>query len=185
MYQKSVLSAGVGVDFFEQADFFRVLEMAQQDLTVIYYRAGAEVARAENVGAGFAEKSERGFDRVRVSSVLGGSLAFVTRLGNEVRYDTPPTGAITIVQATAITQAAVLVGVTAVLLAAASAARKSIRVFNAGAADVYLGSSGVTMVNGAVRLKSGDIWIEDDAAAAGWYGISGTAGQDVRVQEVV
>lgn len=185
MYQRLTLQAGVGVEFNEQGDFFRVMKMPQQDLVVIFYRMGAEVARAENVGSGFAEKAPQGFDKIRLSSAIGGVLDFVTRLGSEVRYDTPPNGAVVITQGTAVSQAAVVVGVAAVMLASANGDRKSVRVFNNGAADIYLGSGGVTTANGAVRLKPGDVWVEDDGAAAAWYGISGTAGQDVRVQEVV
>lgn len=185
MYQKLALQAGQAAEFVEQADFFRVMKMSQADLTVIFYRMGAEIARAENVGSGFAERAPEGFDKLRLVSAVGGTLEYVTRIGHEVRYDTPPNGAVVITQGSLVSQSAITVGVAAAPLAAVNGDRKSLRVFNNGAADVYLGGAGVTTANGAVRLKSGDTWVEDDGAAAAWYGISGTAGQDVRVQEIV
>lgn len=78
----------------------------------------------------------------------------------------------------------VVVGVAATVLLAASATRKTARFYNGGAVDVYLGGAGVTTANGALKIPAGSAWVEDNAAGAAWYGISGTAGQSVRIQEV-
>lgn len=59
---------------------------------------------------------------------------------------------------------------------------KRLRVKNASAsARVALGGSAVTLANAAIILEPGDVWAEDDAAGAGWYAVSDTAGADVRV----
>jgi hypothetical protein len=87
--------------------------------------------------------------------------------------------------ATLTAPAAVSVGVAATALVAADATRRSVRFFNAGTVAVYLGPAGVTTANGAVMINPQQLWIETEAAAAAWYGISGTAGQSVRIQEVL
>ncbi len=92
MFQRFTLSAGVAVEFTEEADFFRVLEAAPTDLTLIFYAAGREVGRAENIEAGYAEKFAQPFDKVRISSATGGLIEFVQRLGSNVSYDKAPTG---------------------------------------------------------------------------------------------
>lgn len=96
MYQNLTLAAGVAVEFQEAADFFRLMSAPTTDISVIFYAAGKEVARAENVGAGYAEKTGIVFDKVRIVSTAGGNVGFVSRLGNEVRYDTPPNGNVTV-----------------------------------------------------------------------------------------
>lgn len=94
MYQSQNFAAGVPLEFQDAADFLRILEAPTDDLTLIFYRGGAEVARAENVGAGYAEKFSQQFDKLRISSAAGGVIEFVTRLGAQVNYDKPPTGTI-------------------------------------------------------------------------------------------
>lgn len=78
----------------------------------------------------------------------------------------------------------VSVGTNATSLVAASTTRRCVRFFNAGTADVYIGGSGITTANGAIKLAAGQGWSETDAPGAAWYGISGTAGQSVRIQEL-
>lgn len=95
MYQSQNFSAGVALEFQEPADFIRLLETPANDLTLIFYRNGAEVARASNVGEGYAERFAVPFDKVRISTEGGGLVEFVTRLGAQVAYDKPPTGSIT------------------------------------------------------------------------------------------
>lgn len=97
MYQSLTLAAGVAIEFQEQSDFFRVLDAPNADLTLIFYSSGKEVGQAKNVGSGYAEQWHGGsFDKVRISSAGGGLVNFVTRLGNEIRYDKPPTGNVAI-----------------------------------------------------------------------------------------
>lgn len=106
MYQAVTLSAGVAVEFQEAADFFRLLAAPTTDISVIFYAGGKEVARAENIGAGYAEKTGIAFDKIRIQSTGGGAVAFVLRYGSDVRYDTPPNGNVTVTNtAGAFTQA--------------------------------------------------------------------------------
>lgn len=90
------LTAGQRVEFREPGDFFRVLA-ATAVLTVEFYENGREIAEAVGIGAGYAEKFERGnFDRIAITSATAQTVQFVTRLGNTVQYDAPPTGDVTI-----------------------------------------------------------------------------------------
>lgn len=184
MYQQTTLSAGVAVEFQEAADFVRILEATPVDLQLIFYAAGKEIARADNIGEGYAEKVAGGFDKIRMTSASGGLVEFVMRLGGDVRYDKPPTGSIVIVTATTLANtAAVSVGTAATALVAASASRKRVVFYNAGTADVWLGAAGITTATGALKIAAGETWVETDAPGAAWFGVSGTAAQSVRIQE--
>lgn len=97
MYLQITLAPGVAQEFQEEADFFRVLDSAVNDLSVYFYKSGVEVSRAEGITAGYGEKFQRGtFDKIRIESATGGAVSLVCRLGNEVSYDKPPTGNISI-----------------------------------------------------------------------------------------
>ena len=93
MQINETIQAGQTLEFTEKADFFRILA-AGSPLTIMFYRGGGEVARAENVGAGYSEKFDVPFDKVIFRSVVTNAISTVTRLGNEVTYDQPPNGAV-------------------------------------------------------------------------------------------
>jgi hypothetical protein len=80
---------------------------------------------------------------------------------------------------TSLTNAAVTVGTAEVLLAAADPTRQSVTIQNLGAADVYVGATGLTTATGVKLASGGAITLDKQTAAI--YGISGSAGQDVRV----
>jgi len=81
--------------------------------------------------------------------------------------------------AAAITQAAVTVGTAAVEVAAANADRKSVTIYNAGSAMVYLGDDTVTTADGLPLAVDAAFTFSGTTAAI--YAVGGTAGQDVRV----
>lgn len=75
------------------------------------------------------------------------------------------------------------VGAGAASVLAGSATRQRI-IFTADTAnggDIYLGGSGVTTVNSAIKLAAGESWIEERAAGAAWYAIASAAGQTLRI----
>lgn len=162
MYQSQNFQAGVGLEFQEPADFIRILEAPAPDIELIFYRQGAEVARAQNVGAGYAEKLAVSFDKVRITSTAGGLVEFVTRLGAMVNYDKPPTGQIsgTVDVANwqgAFTSEQKTVTSASGQLLAANAARRYLLVQNndaSGVIYVNLGGAAATTTN-AVRLLAG------------------------------
>lgn len=163
-----------------------------EPVDVRFFRGGQQVFNAEGVEAGLYAKPLGGFDRVDITSATaqtvkvlvmdgdGGYDRFIVDIASSV-------GVLEVVpaQGETITDIApVTVGTSATALTAVSTTRKSVRFMNAGSADVYLGGAGVTTANGCIRIGSGETYIETNAAGAAWYGISGTAGQSVRVQEV-
>lgn len=92
MTREVTLIAGEPQEFYEVADFFRLLA-ASAPLKVEFYQQGREVSEAVNVSKGYAEKFDRGtFDRVRLLSATTQAVQFVTRLGNVVLYDAAPIG---------------------------------------------------------------------------------------------
>lgn len=75
------------------------------------------------------------------------------------------------------------VGAAAGVVLAGSATRQRI-IFTADAAnggEIYLGGSGVTTVNSAIKLGAGESWIEERVAGAAWYAIASAAGQTLRI----
>lgn len=60
---------------------------------------------------------------------------------------------------------------------------KRIRFRNTHAtAMIAIGATGVTLAGAAILLGPGDVWIEEDAAAAAWFAISDTAAANVAMQ---
>lgn len=138
MYQSVTLGAGVAVEFSDSADFFRMLKSPTDDVTVIFYRNGQELSRAENVGIGYAERFNNvAFDRVRISSAGGGVVRFVSRLGSDVRYDTPPTGSVAVANTggTISRVAASVTSSAATTLSAANASRRYLLIQNNDSAN--------------------------------------------------
>lgn len=189
-------------------DYFRILSSPDPVDVVFYGISGAEVARATQMDEGFYLRPAGGFAGVLITSATAQTVkimilqgdggydhfnvditsalqAIAVNISGAAAMDINPGQFVGIQQGDTITDnAAVNVGVAATALAAASATRKSLRFTNAGTVDVYLGGAGVTTANGAIKIAAGQTWVEDDGAAAAWYGISGTAGQSVRVQEI-
>lgn len=167
MYQEQTLAAGVAVEFTEAADFFRLLAAPTTDITVIFYAAGAEVARAVNIGAGYAEKFGRIIDRVRISSAGGGKVAFVLRLGADVRYDTPPNGNVQITNMQgAFSQAQKTVTNASGQLLAANSARRYLLIQNNDASgDIFvtLDGTAATTTKG-IKIAAGGSLIVDQYA---------------------
>lgn len=167
--------------------YFRIMDAAAP-VDVIFYRQGAQVVTAEQVEAGYSYAPPVGSEFDRVDVVASGAQTVKVGISDGYgTYDkTATTVTATIAKATTVSDAApVMVGVAATALVAASAGRKAVRFYNAGTADVYLGGVGVTVANGAVKIAPGGLYLDDDAPGAAWYGISGTAGQSVRVQELI
>lgn len=177
--------------------YFRLLGTTGP-VDVVFVRHGARVGEsASQVEAGYYALPEGGFDRIEITSATAQTVKFAISRGRG-GYDRtigsvdvlslPPvtiSGTPNVKTALATTiddVAAVAVGVAATLLLAADATRRAVRVLNNGTADIYLGGAGVTTANGCIKLVPGALWVEDDAPGAAWYAISGTAGQNVRVQ---
>lgn len=138
---------------------------------------------ASQVEAGYYAIPEGGFDAVELTSATAQTVKFAVTRGRG-GYDRVIGDVTTILATTVTNTAGVSVGAAATALVAAATARRGLRFYNAGTADVWLGGAGVTTANGCIKIGPGQTWIEDDAPGAAWYGVSGTAGQNVRIQEL-
>lgn len=139
MNVNTTIGAGATLEFFEDCDFFRVMD-APDPLTIRFYRKGAEVARAEAVAEGYAEKFEAPFDRVQIQSATAQTVHVVGRLGNVVQYDKAPTGGVVLNgEQGAFTQTQATVTNASGQLFAANASRRYLLVQNNDASgDVYV-----------------------------------------------
>lgn len=152
----TTIQAGATLEYFEPGDFFRLLE-APDPITVRFYRRGAEVARADNIGEGYAEKFRVGeFDRIQLESATTQAIQFVTRYGQDVFYDAPPTGAVTLGQG-AFTQAQKTVTSASGQLLAANGNRRYLLVQNndaSGVVYVTLDGTAATTAKG-IKIDAG------------------------------
>lgn len=178
--------AGETKTFNMPGGYFRILSVPFA-IDVNFLKGNMSLGEpAKGVGAGYWAKFPDGgeYDSITIYSATAQAIRFAVSLGYG-GYDMPPSSAVALIQGSSISDnAPVSVGVGATALVGYSQFRKSLRFFNAGSVDVYIGGSGVTTANGALKLQPSATWVETEGAAAAWYGISGTAGQSVRVQEV-
>ena len=184
-------------DLAVSGKYFRLLA-AGYPVNITFYRQGASIYDAHDVDAGFYTVPDGGFDRVRID-YAGTQTVKVGISNGQGGYDTSTSTVVGTVAttvsgtvdtlsklgATIAEVAAVSVGTAATALLAADMARRSVRFYNNGAYDIWLGSSAVTTANGCIKIAPGQTHFEDDAPGAAWYGISGTAAQEVRIQKVV
>lgn len=96
MHMTTSIGAGQRLEFYSPGDFFRLMA-ATDTINVSYYKNGAEITEANNVSVGYAERfTEEQFDRISIFSTNAQTITIATRLGNEVWYDTPPNGQVTV-----------------------------------------------------------------------------------------
>ena len=153
----TALTAGQAQEYTETADFFRLLDstVSTTDVTVIFYRAGVEVSRAEGVGEGYAEKFNAGtFDRIRIQA-------------------RPPTGQVTVSGSVtvgnfpadrgAFTQTQRTVTNASAQMLAANASRRYLLIQNkdtAGIVYVNLQGSTATVANGLAIEPGGSLELQ-------------------------
>ena len=92
MLLTTTIQAGTTLEFYEAADFFRLIE-CNAPVDVRFYTNDSEQVKAEGVSEGYAEKFSIQFQRIKITSATTQTLQFVVRLGNVVSYDAPPVGA--------------------------------------------------------------------------------------------
>lgn len=179
MYVNTTIQAGGVLEFHDRGDFFRVMDAAGP-LSVLFYLGGAEVARAEQVGEGYAEKfSGAGFDRIVVKSDTTQAVQLVARLGNSVSYDKAPTGGVELVgQQGAMVQTAKDVTSASGELLAAKPLRRFLLVQNNHAtASVFLNMSGAaaTVAAGVKVGPGGSLLLDQFVPSAAIFAIGDTA----------
>ncbi len=157
MYVKQTINAGQRLEFVEACDFFRLLA-AENTINIEFYRNGAEISEAFEIGAGYAERVPEGFDKIAITSTVTQIIKFVTRQGAEVRYDTPPNGLVTVTNVNgAFTHQVSTVTNASGQLRAANAARRYLMVQNNDASgDIFVRLDGATAtVANGIKLAAG------------------------------
>lgn len=200
MHQFSqAIEAGKTWQLQSGGDYFRLVS-CPSPVDVKFYKGGAEVASATQMDTGFYLKPAGGFNRVDITSadaqtvkimILDGDGGYdrfnvdITSALQAIAVNISGAASMTVAQAGTVNDlAAVSIGVAATAIVAASAARKGLRFTNAGTADIYLGGAAVTVAGGAIKIAPGQSWLENEAAPAAWFGISGTAAQSLKIQEL-
>lgn len=154
----TTIGAGERKEFFDPGDFFRILDAADP-VEVTFYRNGAEVAEAEGVGEGYAEKFREGtFDRFAITSATAQTIQFVARLGNDVAYDKAPTGDVNIANVRgAFTQAQKTVTNASGQLLAGNTLRRYVLIQNNDASgDVYVTLDGTAATTAkGIKIAAG------------------------------
>lgn len=124
------------------------------------------------------------FERIRLEWTAQSDTVAVILLADgpsSLVADTPnPKQLVTSALGATLASAAVTVGTTEVALTAADTSRFSVTIQNLGGADIYIGPTGVTTSSGLKVAANGGVLTLDKQTAA-VYGISGSAGNDVRV----
>lgn len=152
MHISTPMTAGQRIEFVEQSNFFRILDLAGF-VNIEFYKNGGKVSEAIGITAGYAERFSDSFDKIAITSATAQTIQFVTRLGNEVRYDKAPVGNTTINTATdTFTHAQKTVTSASATMINANANRKYLLIQNNDAGgDIYVRLDGATatMTTGA------------------------------------
>lgn len=182
-------AAGETKEFYAPGDFFRLLDSTAA-VTLRFYDNGKEVAVAEAVEQGYAERFRDGrFDRIRIYSASIQTLKFVSRLGNDVQYDKPPQGDVNVLNVSgpfSNTQKAV--GVISGQMVAANAARRYLLIQNNDTAlDIWIrhdGGAAAVNANGSIKIPPGGSYeLQGYAPTGAIMAIAGTANANVSVVE--
>jgi hypothetical protein len=158
MLNTVTIAAGATVPFVELGNFFRLMQ-ASQAVDVFFYFQGSEVARSEGVSGGYAETFANKFDRITIKSATAQTIQYVARLGNNVKYDTPPNGNVTVTNtAGAFVNAQETVTNASTTIIVANAVRRYLLVQNNDSSgDVYLRfDGGVATIGTGIKLKPGE-----------------------------
>lgn len=185
---KKVMGAGSEWRQGSFGRYFGLLETGAP-VTVRLMNGGRVTYEATEVESGFYTVPDEGFDEFQILSNynqlvkvgvsrsmnagynrVGGSvdakLVTAQNLLNTPKVDIPAGGA-------------------EVLLVPANPARAALRLFNAGAKDVWIGAAGLNLVNACVKIAAGELWVEEVAAGAAWVGLCAVADNStIKIQEI-
>ena len=161
--------------------YFRLISVAAA-LKVEFLRNNTVIYTGTDVEAGFWAIPDDGFHAIRITSATAQTAKFGVSEGGG-GYD--PTSVQTTIKSATVISAPVSVTVDAtgadLLIAADTTATRRLAIFrNAGAVTVYIGGADVSS-DSAIALAPGEVWIEDIAPAAAWYGLAASATAAVKV----
>lgn len=171
------MTAGQRVEFREAFDFIRVMG-ADSTISLEFFRDGREVDEANGVGVGYSEKFAKACDMVAITNgATAQTISFATRLGSQVAYDRPPTGAVVAEHKTtsSATWQMRSVGPAAANLVFDNQARRSVMIQNQSqTGTLWIGWGGnVPNINQGYRLGPGETFYLDGPLC--WKAILGYA----------
>jgi hypothetical protein len=166
------------VEWRLEGNYFKLLTAAAA-VRVELFLGGRTVLLAPSVAAGFYQRAA--FDQVKVTT---SSLILVEFLAapEEGGLDRAVTEIDNLYADTLTNETSAVVGVAAASALAAAAGRKWLRFRSrsTNTDDICLGGAAVTM-NGPLRISPGEVLDVTTAAPAEWFGISGTAAQNLDI----
>lgn len=184
-----VFAAGESHRWAVVGSYFRLMEITAGNFAdVRIMRMGSTKTEASQVDAGYSYKSPEDFDGIEIYCATACTVKFAVSDGSGT-YDRTVgsvaiSGGVSVIRSPNLSSPSqVTVGTSVTLLAAANADNTALYFYadSANTAEVCLGNGGVTTSLGVIRLKPGDLYIDDITSAAAWHGISSAAGQKINV----
>lgn len=162
MLTSQAIAAGGMLEFQESGNFFRLLATGG-DVTIRFYRKGAQFADAVGVSAGYAETFGEGFDKITIESVTAQTVKFAIRLGSQIRFDMPPQGNVSVTNFSgSVVQSKKTVTNAAGDLLAANPARRYLLIQNNDAAGVvFINFSGAATAANGLKIAPGGNYTAD------------------------
>ncbi|WP_375591979.1 hypothetical protein [Chitiniphilus eburneus] len=171
--------------------YFRLMETSGGPVNVSVFGMGREVARATGVYAGyyFALPDGAVFDRIDIESEYAGRVVIAVSPLADVGYDRV-SGLVDARISTAlsvINRPFVSIATTETLIVPGNPNRASLRLFNSGDKDIWIGGAGLVLADAAIKIAPGGLWVEEAAPGATWVGMAPTAtgSTPLKVQEIL
>lgn len=162
-FYTETFTAGESKRFSDVGRFFRLVA-GTYPVDVRFYRAGAEIARADQIEAGYAEIFESPFDAIVIVSASAQTVKAVARNESNVKYDRS-VGSVTLSDATRaslVSLGPVTIGTSATNPYSGSlspSTRKGIILRNNGATVLWFRFNGTAAVAyNSLRLGPGEYW---------------------------
>ena len=168
--------------------YFRLLDTSGGPVTVQFFKQNRAISEAKNVLGGYWLKvDDDQFDRVDIITDTAGRVDIAMSNDSSGGYDRVSgkvdsrlTPALSVLN-----KPMLLVGLAETIVIGQNINRASLRLFNASAANIWIGGAGLNLTDAAIKLASGELWIEEVAAGAAWVAIADAAGAQLKIQEIL
>lgn len=170
--------------------FFILIDTANP-VTIRLIRSGKVMYTASGVLAGFWTVTQEPFDYFEIDNAYAGGAVQIgisesekggyQRVGGKIDAKMISAQSVVNVPMKTVPQN------TETQLCLANPGRASLRIWNNGTADIFIGAPGLNVVDAAIKLAPGDLWVETDAPAAAWVALqtASSTAQPVKVQEII
>ncbi|MDW5417047.1 hypothetical protein R6242_10770 [Iodobacter sp. CM08] len=171
----------------QMASYLRILDCSGP-VNVRLFQGGRVIEESRNVEAGYWLKQDAGnyFDRIEVDSKAGYIKLGITSNAN-AGYDrvSGKVDSRAVTALSVLNKPMLIVGLAEVVVVPQNVARASLRLFNTSTANIWIGGAGLNIVDAAIKLAAGELWIEETAAGAAWVAIADAAGAQLKIQEII